>query len=224
MEATVDGKLRNRVGVVICCLSAVAPLDGIVSARAITAQTIIDEWAAVTVPPPPELKFVTVDPKVTALLILDLLPQTCNVERRPRCPPTVPRIQALLTQARARGVPVIYSLAAGGTAADIFKEVAPLGGEPIVTSGPDKFLGTDLEKILKGRGIQTVITVGTASHGAVLYTASGAALRGLKVIVPVDGTSANNNYAEQYTEWHLVNAPRIGGQVTLTRMDLIRFP
>ncbi len=81
-------------------------------------------------------------------------------------------------------------------------------------SGPDKFLGTDLEKILKERGIRTVITAGSASHGAVLYTASGAALRGLKVVVPVDGTAADNTYAEQYTAWHLVNAPRVGGQVT----------
>lgn len=81
-------------------------------------------------------------------------------------------------------------------------------------SGPDKFLRTDLEKILKERGIRTVITAGSASHGAVLYTASGAALRGLKVVVPVDGTAADNTYAEQYTAWHLVNAPRVGGQVT----------
>ena len=79
-------------------------------------------------------------------------------------------------------------------------------------------------KIRKEMGTQAVITVGTAAHGAVLYTASGAALRGLKVIVPVDGTSADILYAEQYTAWHLVNAPRDGAQVTLTRIDLIRFP
>jgi len=47
----------------------------------------------------------------------------------------------------------------------------------MVTSGPDKFLGTVLERILKDRGIQTAITVGTVSHAAVLYTASGAAGR-----------------------------------------------
>ncbi len=223
MEGVVDRRLWNQVAVVIWCVAATASFDGIVGTQSAAAQTIIDEWATVKVPSPPEMKAVTIDPKVTALLILDILPQTCNAERRPRCLLAVSRIQALLTQARGKGVPVIYSLAAGGTAADIFKEVAPRGGEPIVMSGPDKFLGTDLEKILKERGIQTVITVGSASHGAVLYTASGAALRGLKVIVPVDGTAADNTYAEQYTAWHLVNAPRVGGQVTLTKIDLIRF-
>ena len=54
----------------------------------------------------------------------------------------------------------------------------------------DKFLGTDLEKILKDKGIATVIIVGTAAHGAVLYTGSGAAMRGMNVIVPVDGMSS----------------------------------
>lgn len=34
-----------------------------------SAQTIIDEWATVKAPPAPALKPVTVDPKVTALLI-----------------------------------------------------------------------------------------------------------------------------------------------------------
>ena len=72
--------------------------------------------------------------------------------------------------------------------------------------------------------IQTVIVVGTAAHGAVLYTASEAALRGFKVIVPVDGISADIPYAEQYVAWHMLNAPRIGAQSTLTKIDLIGFP
>lgn len=93
----------------------------------------------------------------------------------------------------------------------------------MVSSGPDKFLGTDLEKILKEKGVKTVIAVGTASHGAVLYTASGAALRGIQVIVPVDGISAEITYAEQYASWHLLNAPRISTLVTLTKTDLIGY-
>ncbi len=185
------------------------------------AQTIVDEWSGVKVPPAPELKQVTIDPKGSALLVLDIVRQTCPP--RPRCVASVPKIQGLLSQARAKGVPVIYSLV-GGTAADIFKEVAPQGGEPIFTSGPDKFLGTDLEKVLKDKGVQTVIIVGTAAEGAVLYTSSGAALRGLKVIVPVDGMASANPYAEQYTAWHLLNAPRVGPQVTLTKIDMIQIP
>jgi nicotinamidase-related amidase len=187
------------------------------------SQTIIDEWSTVKVPPAPELKSVKIDPKVTALLMLDFNKQTCNAERRPRCIASIPKVQKLLTEARAKGIPVIYSLSADAAVADIAKELAPGTGEPVVASGPDKFFGTDLEKILKEKGVKTVIAVGTASHGAVLYTASGAALRGMQVIVPVDGMSAENTYAEQYVAWHLLNAPRISTLVTLTKIDLIGY-
>jgi nicotinamidase-related amidase len=187
------------------------------------AQSIVDEWNSVKVPPVPELKPVTLDPGTTALLLLDFNKQICNIERRPRCVASIPVVGKLLKEARSKGAKVIYSLSASASIADIAKELAPLSGEPAVTSGPDKFLGTDLEKILKDKGVKTVIVTGTAAHGAVLYTASGAALRGMRVIVPVDGMSAENTYAEQYVAWHLLNAPRISNQVTLTSVELIKF-
>jgi nicotinamidase-related amidase len=118
---------------------------------------------------------------------------------------------------------IVYSLSPGAAAADIAPDLAPRPDDPVVSSGPDKFLGTDLEKVLKDRGIRTVIIAGTAAHGAVLATASGAALRGLRVIVPADGISAETLYPEQYTLWHLLNAPRIGAQVTVTRTDLVSY-
>jgi nicotinamidase-related amidase len=186
-------------------------------------QTVIEEWHNVKIPPAPGLKSVTVEANTTALLLLDFNKQTCNAERRPRCIASIPKVQKLLTEARAKGVFVVYSLSAGATPADIARELAPQGGEPIVSSGPDKFLGTELEKILKERNVKTVIITGTAAHGAVLYTASGAALRGIKVILPVDGMSAESLYPEQYTAWNLVNAPRISTQVTLSRTDMIKF-
>jgi len=189
----------------------------------VDAQTVIEEWHNVKIPLAPELKSVTVEANSTALLMLDFNKQTCNAERRPRCIASIPKVQKLLTEARAKGVFVVYSLSAGATPVDIAKELAPQGGEPIVTSGPDKFHGTELEKILKERNVKTVIITGTAAHGAVLYTASGAALRGIKVIVPVDGMSAESLYPEQYTAWNLVNAPRISTQVTLSRTDMIKF-
>lgn len=182
------------------------------------SQTIVDEWAGVKAPPPPELKPVTVDPKVTALLMLDLVKPFCGP--RPRCGASLPAVQRLLTQARAKGVQVVYTL--GTKVADIYPELAPVAGEHVVTSGPDKFLNTDLEKVLKEKGIKTVIVVGVAAEGAVLHTAAASAFRGLKVIVPVDGMSSTP-YAEQYTAWHLTNAPRLGAQTTLTRIDLIGY-
>ena len=187
---------------------------------AASAQTIVDEWANVKAPPPPELKPVTINPKETALLMLDFVKQICGP--RPRCVASLPKMKSLLNQAREKGVHVVYSLA-GQTVADIVPDVALRAGEPFVSSGPNKFLNTDLEKILKEKGVKTVIVVGTAAEGAVLNTGAGSALRGFKVIVPVDGVSSSTTYAEQYTAWHLGNSPRVGPQVTLTKTELIGY-
>jgi nicotinamidase-related amidase len=193
------------------------------SPAAAPAQTIINEWSSVAVPPPPELKPVTVDPKTTALLMLDFVKQTCNQQRRPRCLATLPKAKKLLDEARAKDMLVVYSIVANSVAGDILSEVAPTGKEPIVQSGVDKFAKTDLEKILKDKEIKTVIVVGTAAHGAVLYTASEAAVRGMKVIVPVDGMSAENTYIEQYVTYNFISAPLVSGNTTLTSVDMMKF-
>jgi nicotinamidase-related amidase len=185
------------------------------------AQTVVEEWANVQRPAAPTLKPVTVEPQTTALLMLDFMTQNCG--KRPRCVASLPAMKNLLSQARARNVLVVYSLIANTTAADVLKDVAPQPGEPSVLSGPDKFVNTNLEQILKDKGIKSVIAVGTAAHGAVLYTASGAAFRGLNVIVPVDGMSANDAYTELVTATVLTTAPTVSARTTLTRTDMMKF-
>jgi len=185
------------------------------------AANIVDEWASVKAPPPPALKPVTIDAKTTALLMLDFMNQNCG--KRPRCVATIPAVKKLLGEARAAKVMVVYSLIAKTTPADVIKDVAPMADEPHVLSGPDKFLNTDLEKILKNKGIKTVIAVGTSSNGAVLYTASGAIFRGMKAIVPVDGLSAVDAYSDYSTVFTFTDAPRLSTEATLTRIDMIKF-
>jgi len=199
-------------------LSLAAGLGLPVSAA--SAQTIVDEWATVKAPPAPELRPVNLDPKTTALLMLDFVTPNCT--QRPRCMASVPAVKKLLGEARAKGVLIAYATGPTGKRADTLPELAPTDSEPVVVAGVDKFVNTDLEKILKAAGTQTVIAIGTAAHGAVLYTASAAALRGMKVIVPVDGMS-DRPYSEQYTAWHLANAPLVSRSVTLTKFDLIKF-
>ena len=188
------------------------------------AENIIDEWSTVKAPPPPELKPVSIDAGSTALIVMDISTQSCTVEKRPRCVATLPAVQKLITEARAKGVFILYTLAGSSRRADIVKEVAPLAAEQALSgAGPDKFLGIDLDTILKGKNIKTLITVGTAAEGAVLHTAAGAAFRGFDVVVPVDGMSSTNIYAEQYTAWHLTHAPRLADRVKLTKVDMIKF-
>ena len=187
------------------------------------AETIVDEWASVKAPAPIELKTVKVDPRTTAFLVLDLIKQTCNAERRPRCLASLPKVETFLAEARAHGAPVVYSIVASATAADIAPQVAPKEGEPIISSVANKFIRSDLDKILKDKGVTTVIVVGTTAQGAVLFTASEAAFLGYKVIVPVDGASAESAYAEQVTAWTLATAPGVGQNTTMTRFDMIGF-
>lgn len=185
--------------------------------------TIIDEWKTVPLPSAPPLKPVLIDPKTTAFLILDIQLPMCGVAQRPRCAASVPKIADFLIQARVRAMPIVYSLTPTGTVENIVPDVYPLPGEPSVRSSVDKFYNTDLEKILKDKGVKTVIIVGTASHGAVLHTATGASVRGMQVIIPVDGMSAIEPYAEQYTAWHMLNAPGTRARTTLTTFGMMTF-
>jgi nicotinamidase-related amidase len=185
------------------------------------AETIVDKWATVPSPPPPALKTVTVDPKTTALLMLDFMNQNCG--KRPSCVASLPTMKKLLADARAAKAPVVYSIIGNSTTADVMPDVAPLPDEPWVQGGPDKFVNTELAKILKDKGVQTVIVTGTASNGAVLFTGAAAAFRGMNVIVPVDGMSANDPFADLSAAYTFLNAPSVSAKSTLTKADMIKF-
>jgi len=192
-------------------------------ARLAAAQTIIDDWAKVEPPPAPALKPAVVPAKTTALLVMDLLKQSCSAERRPRCVASIPKVKALIAAAEAKGGTVIWTVFPGAKREDFLPEVAPPAGAPLLTAPADKFVRTDLEQQLKAKRITTVIATGTAAHGAVLYTASEAALRGFKVVVPVDGLSSETLYQEQAAVYLLATAPTIAGNTTLTSVDRIDY-
>jgi nicotinamidase-related amidase len=189
------------------------------------AQSVIDEWNSVKAPPVPELKSVTVDPKSTALLMLDVVKQLCSPN--PRCIASLPEIQKVLSAARANGATVIYSLPIipppGVVIGDTLPEVAPKGDEPVVHTFFDKFSNTDLDKILKDKGIKTVIIVGGVANGAVLYTGTSAFTHGYQTIISVDAIYGSSAYVEQYSVYQFVAAPVLGGKVILTRSDMIKF-
>ena len=156
--------------------------------------------------------------------MLDFVKQNCNEKVRPRCLATLPAAKQLLAGARANSALVVYGIVAGSVIDDTLGDVAPNGKEPVVQSGPDKFLNTDLEKMLKDRGIRTVIVAGTAANGAVLHTASEAVLRGFKAVVPVDTMSADNAYIEQYVAYHFISARGgIAAGTTLTSVGMVKY-
>ena len=118
---------------------------------------------------------------------------------------------------------VVYTSIPNVPETAVLPALAPTGKEPFVQSYIDKFLNSDLEKVLKDKGIKTVITVGVSAVGAVLNTASHAAQAGFEVVVPADGLSAPDLYFEQYTVWQLTHAPVIPPHIALTSVDMIKF-
>jgi nicotinamidase-related amidase len=189
------------------------------------SQTIIDKWNEAKLPAPPALKPVTLVPRETALLVMDFTVQTCTPEKRKRCADSVPKVKKFVEDARARGALIVYSVAVpGSVATDVLKELTPAAGEQVLPPlGPDKFINSELEKTLKDKGIKTVVAMGTQAQTSVLHTGGEAALRGFKVIVPVDAMSSDDLFPELYTAWHLSTAARISNQTTLTKLDMIGF-
>jgi nicotinamidase-related amidase len=208
-----------------CHVAVFAAVVAAFAASPARANDITTEWATVKPPPVPELKPATVDPKTTALLVLDFMKTNCGV--RPRCASTVPNVKKLLDEARAHNMMVFYSLVGSNATPDgmVDQGLAPRAGEWVVRGGADKFIGSDLEQRLKDKGIKTVIVTGTSAQGAVVGTSNGAVQRGYKAVVPVDGMSADDAYNEQYAAWHLYKGGPVGltENVTLTRSDLIKF-
>jgi nicotinamidase-related amidase len=206
-------------------LIAMATAAMLFAANAARSQTIIDDWYQAKLPAPPQLKPVTLVPKETALLVMDFTVQTCTPERRRRCADSVPKVKKFVEAARANGALIIYSVAVpNSVAADVLKELKPAAGEQVLPPlGPDKFINSDLEKTLKDKGIKTVVAMGTQAQTSVLHTGGEAALRGFKVIVPVDAMSSDDLFPELYTAWHLSTAARISNQTTLTRLNMIGF-
>ena len=191
------------------------------------AGDIVADWATVKPPPAPELKRVTVDPKTTALLVLDFMKGNCGV--RPRCVATVPNVKKLIDAARAHNMMVAYNLTGQNPKFEdmIDQSIIPRAGEHLIKNGrgANKWYESDLEQALKAKGIKTVIITGTSAQGAVAGSTQGATERGFKAIVPVDGMSSEDAFNEQYAAYHLAKGGPVAlvEHVTVTRSDLIKF-
>jgi|HubBroStandDraft_6_1064221.scaffolds.fasta_scaffold347644_2 nicotinamidase-related amidase len=194
-------------------------------AASFAASDIVEEWDTVKPPPKPEVKAVTLEPSTTALLILDMSKDgACKT--RPRCMATIPNVKRLHDAAQAAGVMLWYSIGAKSEPADMIGPgFAPRDGEWAHQGGPDKFLGSNLEEKLKGRGIKTVVVCGTSFQGVGVGTGTEAAQRGYKVIVPIDCLSSEDPYMEQYSAWHFFKGGPavVTGNSTLTRSTMVKF-
>jgi nicotinamidase-related amidase len=154
---------------------------------------------------------VTVSAATTALVVVDMQNDFVSPGGAlvvPDAARTVPVIAGLLARARDARARVFYTqdthaegdpefpiwgahCLEGSWGWQIVDALAPQPGERVIRKlRYDGFFGTSLDHELRLAGIQTVVVCGTVANICVLHTAGSAALRGYRVVVPVDAVSA----------------------------------
>jgi nicotinamidase-related amidase len=130
----------------------------------------------------------------------------------------VPRLQQVLACCRERGIPVIYTahvhrpggydqgllahapviargeaLLDGSPGGAIFPDIAPREGEIVISKHRfSAFYGTDLEIILRGLGVNTVVITGVTTENCCHATARDAFFRDFQVIFLSDATATGD--------------------------------
>jgi len=157
------------------------------------------------------ITMVTVDRARTALLLMDF--QAEVVPMFERAPPAMARAVELAAAARAAGLAVIYvtvgfrpgypevsprnatfapivqgnRMVLGTPGAEVASALRPAAGDVVVVKHRvSAFAGTDLEIVLRAKGIETLILSGVATSGVVLSTLRHAADADYRLIVVED--------------------------------------
>jgi hypothetical protein len=185
---------------------------------------------SVQMPAPPAPVAVSLKPATTALFVSDVVEPICKAQ--PTCAiGMAPKIAGMLARARKAGMLVVYSTQ-DANMSKWMPEVKPESGDPLIPSkGQDRFFSTELDNVLKAKGITTVILTGWKVSGSILYTSVGATLRGYTVVVPSDTTSAPTEYEIPIGIYAILNQnaanptnePLKPKTTTLSRSDLITF-
>lgn len=146
-------------------------------------------------------------PKI-ALLIMDV--QAGNVPRVPIPSTYLPLMASTIAAARASSIKVIYvtisfrpghpevnpsnpvfsaaaqsnAFVAGSPETEVHPSIAPIEGDIIVVKKRvSAFAGSDLEVVLRGLGVQTLVLAGMSTSGAVLSTVCEAVDKDFKLVV-----------------------------------------
>jgi len=150
----------------------------------------------------PEPKPVTLDSKTTAVLVLDLSSR-CH-DPKQICSKLMPAVGEFLDKARAAAVPIIYSVSLSAKGTPLGEVASPLKrkeNEPVIyPDGFDKFMGGELQALLKEKGAKTLIITGSSTNSTVLYTATTAArIHRYNIVIPMDGVNADRQYEQEYS-------------------------
>lgn len=182
------------------------------------------------IPPLPDPVPVALDPATTVLLVFDVIEHIR--ERQPkRMAEMAPAVASLLARARKAGLTIGYGTRTANMATWL-PQVSPAPGDiKVENQAQDRFYNTELDKLLKAKGITTLILTGWKVSGSVTYTSVGATLRGYTVVIPVDASLDATEYEMVIGQYQILNQnsanatnePLKTRASTLTRTDLITF-
>jgi ureidoacrylate peracid hydrolase len=131
----------------------------------------------------------------------------------------IPRLKKLIEACRSKGIPVIYAchghrkdgsdaglmaeiyasvrerraLVRGTPGVEVYEEIKPQEGDVVIEKHRySAFYNTDLEIILRNKGVDTLIITGASTNVGCETTARDATNRDYKVIFPSDGNVARD--------------------------------
>lgn len=133
---------------------------------------------------------------------------------------TVPAIATLLDEARATGLPVLYTRIAALTTdgsdlgwryqhwkmtahvdehdSQILDELAPLRGEIVINkTTTSAFIGSHIDRVLRNLGMRQLVVCGVMTSGCVESTVRDAADSGYAVLLPEEATAALTQAAHE---------------------------
>jgi nicotinamidase-related amidase len=169
----------------------------------------------VTVPDYRILSKVSLPAKKTGLLLADMLVDFVSPRGQlfvPDTQKTIGPLRSLVGKARTAGTLIVYiqdwhrpddpEFSIWGPHAiqdtkgtGVIPELAPAPQDFVVRKRTyDPFFATDLDLLLRQKGIWNLVITGTVANICVLHAAASASLRGYKVVVPIDAISALNPF------------------------------
>jgi biuret amidohydrolase len=167
-------------------------------------------------------KLDVIDPLKTALIVVDMENDFIAAGAPMECPAgraMMPTLKRVIDVCRSDGIAVIYTahvhrrdgsdmglfddlypaiakragLVDGDPGSDIHPDLAPKEGEFLIKKHRySAFYGTDLDIILRGRGIDTVIVTGVTTENCCHATARDAMFHDYRVVVLADATATHD--------------------------------
>ena len=163
----------------------------------------------------------------TAIVVLDLSAR-CE-DPKEVCSKLMKPLGNFLERARARRVPIIYTVSAHTRGTPMQQVALPLkrrDSEPVIYPDSfDKFFGGELQNFLSERGVKNLVVVGSLTNVAVLYTSSSAGrVYGYEIVIPLDGVNALSRYEHEYAIHQFTILPRdTNKKFHFTTLSKIRF-